>query len=95
MRGIFQAREEKYLFISRPKNVRMIAEISMDPRRPGPLRTDDEETRKTREIHRPTRHADITKPVADFVVKGTRGNQSETESAWSRALRAGRRLVIS
>jgi len=95
MRGVFQTREEKDLFISRPKNVGMIAKIRMNPCRPGPLRSDYEETGKTREIDRPSRHANITKPIADFVVEETRGDQRETESAQARTLRARRRLVIS
>ena len=95
MRGIFQTRKEKDFFISWPKNVGMIAKIRVNPRRPRPLRSDDEETRKMREIYRPTRHTDITKPIADVVVKGTRVNQNETEPARALALRARRRLVIS
>ena len=73
----------------------MIAKIRMNPRCPGPLRPDDKKTWKAREIYPPTRHADITKPIADFVVEETRGDQRETESVWARALRARRHLVIS
>ncbi len=73
----------------------MIAKIRMNPRCPGPLRPDDEKARKAREIYRPSRHTDITKPVANFVFETSHGDQSEVESVQARALRARRRLVIS